>query len=476
MKTHLTRREFVTRTAGLAAAPFLLSNHNAAAAEPGHWVVLVTIDTLRADHCHAYGYPRETTPFLDRLAQRGTRFAQCHSVTGTTYPSHTSILTGLQLPQHGVLGNRSAAFNAEGATMAAHFRAQGYTTAGFGSIKLLQNLSGDFDHFDSTPNGFYRWSEHTVQAVQNFLEKQPSDKPLFLWVHLFDPHEWMNPNEPQAALESMQADEAERERLYEHWTQKQRKAIKTEESSISGLRFGGRDFFIEKQLQYDSRIRYTDGWLEKLYESVESKAPGGALWMVTADHGEALGNHRYDQHARYLYDCIIHVPLVVALPGQKEGTVVQEVVSHTDLWPTLAAAMEWKAPKEHPHRHGLPIFGNAADLDALTRRRIFAQREIKHPDYQASRVWVDDFVYCTHDARYKYIVNGSGEDELYDLAQDPDELNNIAATSPEAAALREDALKMAALLRERAFAPADDTRRPEELTEQEETLRALGYV
>lgn len=483
----LDRREFLKRSTAFAslcaagALPARLGRAETTLEGASRWVVLITIDTLRADHCSVFGYPRSTTPFLERLAENGTKFERCYSTTGTTYPSHTSIFTGLDLPQHGVMANRSPDFTHEAVTMASLFAGQGYKTAAFVSAPFLTKISVGFQHFDANLKDEaipYRWSEDTIGAAMAYLEKQPADEPLFLWVHLFDPHEWMSAKEPQGLLECMQVDAEEQERLFTYWTEVQKKELRVDQTCVSAMRYGRRDYFIEKNLQYDSRIRYTDDWVSKLFEVVEAQAPkDGALWLVTADHGEALGCHHYDQHARYLYNDIIHVPLIAyASNGGLAGNAVSQPVRHPDIWATLAALQGWKTPDGHPARHGVPLFHADGSVNGgLGDRRMFAQRQVKHPEYKTSLSWVDDFVYCLHDETYKYIINGDGNDELYRLIDDPMErVNLVAELTAEAEAWRAEAAKRREELVTGSFAAGENAAAPS--AEEEEILRSLGYI
>ncbi len=483
----MDRRGFLRRGAaafcGAGALEVQAQSTGLEQSSEGQWTILVTIDTLRADHCGCYGYPRTTTPFLDELAVGGVRFDWCRVAVGTTYPSHASLFTGLELPQHGIASNRSPVL-AEGAnTLATMFSEHGYSTGAVVSAPFLWKLQQGFQHFDNEKFDQdlpYRWSEHTVQAARRFLEGKRATEDVFLWLHVFDPHEWMNSKEPQAHLEEMEEEPGEDlDKLFEYWTVEQGKHVKVDDACISGMRLGKKEYFISKQLQYDSRIRYTDKCLRDLFRYVEANGPKkNTLWIVTADHGEALGNHRYDQHGRYLYDDILRVPLIVYESGGRfGGTVVEEPVGHIDVWPTLAERMEWAYKGMLPRRNGRSLLSllNGNPTQAMGRR-YFAHRKVKHPNFETGKKWVDDFVYCLHDGSHKYIVRDAAEDEFYDLREDPLELANLVVPpSSIKEEMRDMALKMLADLRADSLVKKP-SEAPATTSAEEEALRALGYI
>ncbi len=481
-----TRRDFLRASAGATLGGALTLGRAARAQDGGSddqpWVILVTIDTLRADHCGCYGYPRNTTPFLDRMAQEGTRFERCYTTIGTTYPAHTAMMTGLHLPQHGVVNNRSAVFEEEAATLAGQYKAMGYRTAAFVSAPFLYKLQAGFDHLDNdAPEDLpYRWSENTVRAAMDYLEKQPSNAPQFIWVHVFDPHEWMRADEPQGDLESMAVEsDTEREALFEYWTKYQAKFVKADEHSLSALRHGNKNYFIEKQLIYDSRIRYTDEWLAQLFDAIETaRSSSEAIYLWTADHGEALGNHQYDQHGRYLYNHILQVPLIAyATDGAWQGMAKSEPVSHIDIWSTLAARTGVEPGAEQPRRFGVNLFDAEAEATLFAGRQVFGHRLVKHPNHTTAAPWIEDPVYCIQDAQYKYIFNGGDDDELYDLQRDPREMLNIVKDQEALAAkLKADAAKAKEELLANRLARATEGDGTDAPSEDEELLRALGYL
>lgn len=447
----------------------------------GQWTIVVTIDTLRADHCGYRGYPRPTTPFLDKLAAKGLNFTRCYSSTGTTLPAHTTLFTGLELPQHGIQSNRSSAPVAAVKTLAEMFAARDYRTAGFVSIYCLPKLSRGFQKFDGSSDEKvrYRWGEHTLSEASDYLRTRSPWENVFVWVHVFDPHEWMNNEEPQSHLADMKPLPEESEKFFLYWTDRQHKGIKTDDLCISGMRYGDRAYFIEKHLNYDSRIRYTTDCLQSFFDLVENIGPKkNTLWILTADHGEALGNHRYDQHARYLYNEILHVPLIIYASDKRfPARSCDATVGHIDLVPTLADLFNWQDIGQSAPLQGRPLTPFLrGEQKNWNSRTIFAQREVKHPDSKISMGWADNCVYCLQDRKCKCIVHEITENEYYNLEMDPFELNNQSMDPSENRdVLQKKALGKMAYLRTHAVAGIDQgVYVPSK--EENEALRALGYL
>src|SRR6185436_12408394 len=152
-------------------------------------LVLVTIDTLRADHVSCYGYPRETTPFLDSLAERGVRFTRAMSAVSHTAPSHATMLTGLVPAVHGVLHNGEN-LDPGALDLARLFASAGYETAAFLNVEFLRGIAGSFGRTEAFAVTDGHDSADVVDAALAWMEKERKGERFFLWVHLYDPHEW----------------------------------------------------------------------------------------------------------------------------------------------------------------------------------------------------------------------------------------------------------------------------------------------
>jgi arylsulfatase A-like enzyme len=450
------------------ALPPLLALAAAAAlacrgAEPAPNVVLVSIDTLRADALGTYGGP--PTPTLDRLAAEGVVFERAFAPTPTTAPSHATLFTGQDVGRHGLLRNGQALPDAA-ATLAEAFHAAGFRTAGFASSFVLDGRFGwgqgfetwddDLPDASSTmkkapyPGAF--WAEHrfagfdrrataTTQAASAWLAAAP--EPFFLFVHYFDPHA---PYVPPAVYERRTAG----------------LPVALEHRALEGVAPSQLERLIRR---YHAEVLYADEALGALLEAVHAAArTRGVLVVVTSDHGEGLGQHGWLEHAVHLYDEQVRVPLVLHWPDHLPGgRRVRTPVGLLDVAPTLAELA------------GLPPFA-AADgrsLAAAARgegepapRPLFGDRHLVAEDVG----WDRGVKSSVRTEGWKLIRSSTGRAELYDLAADPGELDDAAERAPETAAALGSLLDRhaAALPGAAPGAPLSD--------ETKEALRALGYA
>jgi len=271
----------------------------ALAAEPPS-VLLVTLDTTRADRVGAYGYALAETPTLDRLAAEGSRFARAYSTCPLTIPSHSTIMTGRPPPTHGVRDNGDFILGEHEVTLAERFRDAGYATAAFTSAFPTQARWGFGQGFDvyhdplERPPTALDWRDQrrAGEVIDDALETlADAEGPLFVWVHLFDPHWPYDPPEPFAS------------------------------------RSEGRP--------YDGEIAYADAQLGRLLAWWDDARPESVV-AVTSDHGEGLGEGGEMTHGFLLHDGTIRVPLILRGAGVEVG-VEEGVVSHVDIAPTLLA-------------------------------------------------------------------------------------------------------------------------------------------
>lgn len=267
-------------------------------------VVLVTVDTLRADHVGAYGAATGATPNLDRLAREGTRFEQAISQAPLTLPSHATILTGMLPTEHGVRNNGAGGLAPEHATLAEAFAAKGYATGAFVGAFVLDRRYGldqGFDLYDDeidrddTRAGALEAERDAIAVTDRALRWLGEAKgPFFAWVHLYDPHAPYVPPEPYRS------------------------------------RFAASP--------YDGEIAATDAQIGRLLALLEEKGlRDETIVVVTGDHGESLGEHGELTHGLLLFESTLRVPLIISAPSTKPGRVVREPVSLADLAPTIAA-------------------------------------------------------------------------------------------------------------------------------------------
>jgi choline-sulfatase len=298
-------------------------------------VVLITIDTLRSDRVSSYGSDLVHTPNIDSFASEGVLFSNAASTVPFTLPAHSSILTGLYPPGHGVRENVGYTLDPGIPTLAEVVSDGGWSTAGFVSAFVLDRRWGigrGFDHyFDDfdlaefdTPNlsSVQRSGDVTIGEAVRWLDGRPEDAPFFLWLHLYDPHDPYTPPEPFKS------------------------------------QYPGR--------AYDGEVAYTDSLIGEFRKALEERGLlSSSLVILTADHGEGLGDHGEASHGFFVYDSTIHVSLIMRPPsGVTGGREVDTAVSHVDIFPTILDAVGLAAPKAVHGQSLLPIVaGENVDLD-----------------------------------------------------------------------------------------------------------------
>ena len=425
--------------------------------------MLVTIDTLRADHLGCYGYPRPTSPFLDRLGREGVLFENAFTAVSQTSPAHASIMTGLYMAQHRVVRNgMGLAPLARGGAprLADHFNLAGYDTAAFTAVGFLRGVTAGFRTADvGTGWRDYRQADATVEAALRWLRGKRTTDRFFVWIHLFDPHRPQRA--PDEDLRAMAFASPATELAFAQ-------AIIEKHGVPPGF-FESTGALVKRYVEYDAEIRFADRQLARLHQGMEAAGQNaGTLWIVTADHGEALGSHGLDGHGEHLYAGELRVPLIFWAHGRTASGRVSELVRHVDLLPTLAQLYGWdlkRAPFTLPGRSLAPWLENPARK--LPHASAFAQR--RPPD----RDWEPGDIFTLFDRDWKYIVHTQGQDEFFDLRNDPLELTNLAASAaPLKNQLAQAARDMFARLSREGMnvrsAPVDPA--------QHEELRALGYV
>jgi arylsulfatase len=304
-----------------------------------HDVLLVTVDTLRADHVGAYGFPERTTPEIDRLAARGALFETAIAASSLTAPSHASILTSRFAREHSI-GPRNDRTRLEGApTLAERFRAAGYATAAFVSNAVLARRIGldrGFGRYDdelpeverNRPAFSERSAEPTTRRAIAWLEA-PRREPFFLWVHYQDPH---GPYTPPAGLAERFAGASlaapgPLPTLAGHAGPGGIPAYQALDGVAEPAAYAGR---------YAGEVAWTDRWIGRLVEAAErASGPRGLVLLLTADHGESLGEGGYwFQHGHATSPELARVPFVVLAPGVAPSRR-RESVGHVDVMPTL---------------------------------------------------------------------------------------------------------------------------------------------
>ncbi|HEY7289209.1 MAG TPA: sulfatase-like hydrolase/transferase [Vicinamibacterales bacterium] len=395
-------------------------------------VLVITIDTLRADHLGSYGYQPAQTAALDRLASRGVRFEHASTVAPLTLPAHSSLMTGTFPAAHGVRDNGGFYLGDDQTTLATVMRSQGYRTGGFVAAFVLDHRWGigqGFDrYFDDFDLGKYRvelgldavqrpGSEVVTQAI-DWLDRDTT-RPFFAWVHLYEPHA---PYEPPDAI---------RQRF---------------PPTMAGA--------------YDGEVATADLQVGRLLDHLaDSGRLDRTLVVALGDHGESLGEHGEEQHGFFVYESDIRIPLIIAGP-RVPTRVVPDQVRIVDVMPTVLQLLGVTVPSRVQGRSLLPLLrGEHMDLVGLS--------ETWYPRHHYG--WSE--LTSIQDGRYHFIA--APRRELYDLQADPQELHDIAAENPGRADGFERALRTQ--LAQATTAHAQTTPRAID-PDVEERLRALGYV
>jgi arylsulfatase A-like enzyme/Flp pilus assembly protein TadD len=343
---------------------------------------VVTIDTLRPDHLHCYGYSKIETPAIDGIAQSGVLFENAVTQTPLTPPSHASLFTGLYPTKHHVRNTGGFILQPSSTTLATILQQQGWDTAAFVSSAVMKKLFGFNQGFavydDQMPKPGNsrdiledpeRAAGPTIDRALQWLQGQ-SGKPYFLWVHLYDPH---MPYRPPAPF---------------------------------------RDQY--KGRPYDGEIAYTDYELSRLFDAVHKKSPPDrTLIAVLSDHGESLGEHGEYSHGVFLYDATLRIAFMMSGPGIPAGKRVEQQARTIDFLPTILELMGGQASATVQGASLAPSFAGKEAQTAIS------YGETLYPKINMG--WAELRAIRTN--RWKYIR--APTPELYDLSQDPAEKTNI---------------------------------------------------
>ncbi len=418
-------------------------------------LVVVTLDTLRADRLGCYGYERPTSPELDRLAADAVLFERAVAPMSTTLPTHVSLFTSTNPGRHGVLGNlkhfKQPLVASEGLpTLAQMLARAGYATAAFVSatpLKADTGIGAGFETFDQ-PEKAERRARLTVERAVAWLESRPPG-PFLLWVHLWDPH---SPYQPP--IESARLFEADDPRLAAHLRDR-------------GFPEPDSPRVLEMNNAYDAEVHATDAAVGTLLAALRA----GGLYervaiVAVGDHGEGLGQHHWQLHGK-LYNEQLLVPLIVRFPGRLglNGRRHAGLAAVIDVLPTLAAALELPlAEADRARFEGVDLLAPGGG-----RQSVFSERA-----HRPGAAWEPGLKYALTARDWKYHYLTEGDHQLYDLDSDPHETRDVLAENPEVAArMRQEIERTVARYAElgHGFEISDEQRE-----ERLEELRALGYV
>ncbi len=427
-------------------------------------LVFVTIDTLRADHLGVYGYPRPTSPYLDALGGEGVVFWHAVAASSHTAPSHATMLTSLYPEQHQVLENGHDLDPAIPSLAGLLGEAQ-IETAAFVSVRFLAGLKPGFDALDArvADGDVFRTANLTVDRAVEWLRTRDRSRRFALWVHVYDPHQHVvTTRMPEPWYRLMREDSARRgkELLY---------FVKQEQGYPHDELSGSFD-------RYDAQIAFVDDQIRRLFAVVDEVAPASrTLRVVTADHGEGLGNHGFEGHGKNLYQEQVRVPLILhGDPERLRHAVITGLVRHVDLLPTLAELLGVSVSPARLRLEGVSLVPLLQDPSAdLGIEPAFSQR--RPPDERRLGIgWEPGIKLAAQDGTFKYIRNPEPPHELYDLRSDPYELRNlIRQPLPEKERLERWLLdKHESLTGDHRTKSLSDEIDPELL----EDLKALGYI
>jgi arylsulfatase A-like enzyme len=428
-------------------------------------IVLITIDTLRADHLGSYGYPRDVSPFLDDLAKRSVVFDQAISSCSHTAPSHASLFTSLQPAQHRLLVNGER-LDDRLVTIAEVLSDQGYQTAAFTPMLFLSGLDAGFQVFSAAES--YEPATEVFDRALRHLDSVDAESRVFLWIHLFDVHEWREPKRlDRRSVRWVRQNANPRGRDLRSWLQDNHGLPRNLENfGISIVRAVNR---------YDGQLYSVDQALQSFYQEFEDRGfLDDSVWLITSDHGEGLGNHRHLGHGRSIYEEQIRVPLLVHSPdGWFAVRRVAELVRLVDVAPTIAD-FAGSSMESQP----IPVVGHSF-VDVLRGRgegwtvtEAFAQRR-PADQRRIDQGWIPGDVYATRSSERKLIISTEGPCELFDLFTDPFELDNICdPTDPAVSELMRLLTESFDLMQSQGEGVRSGAASPEVIEE----LKALGYL
>jgi arylsulfatase A-like enzyme len=420
-------------------------------------VVLLSLDTVRADHLGCYGYERDTSPRLDAFARGATLYRRAFASASWTLPTHASLFTGRYAFEHGAHGLRSkdparslAALAPEQTTLAEALRERGYATAGFvANTGFLSPRCGMNQGFETYQ--LKRLPARDLNAAALDFVRRPRKGPFFLFVNYMEAHRPYDARPRPGLLERAPSQATDLvPRLYE--------------AVLPGRADAPADLVRELIDQYDTAIANLDEEVGRLLDGLHAAGrDADTVVVITSDHGEFFGEHRLAEHSKDVYQEVLAVPLLVRAPGQSQGRVVATLASSVDV-PRLILE-HFETPDAW--RELFPL--------ALGNHPVLAEIYYARPKDLWNPVWgprFDRIRTALFDWPLKLIDSSDGRHELFDLSRDPREATNLLATQPaEAQRLR------AELARFRASRPHAPSPEAEPAIEPEiEELRALGYV
>jgi arylsulfatase A-like enzyme len=445
-------------------------------------IVLITIDTLRADHLSCYGYERKTTPTIDKIAEKGILFKNAIAPSSWTAPSMVSLFTSVYPANHGVVNgfvSNKQIFDQEVfadklTTLTEILKAHEYTTFGVSSNLHLSEQCGfarGFDYFKCLSFSPAPFINKTAYSWENDIKN--SDK-FFLWIHYFDPHHFYYPRKPW--IEQYTSHTLTKELYFSKKTIQDFKTLiplfKEDPQTLSDV-----------VALYDSEINYVDSYLGELIKKLELDK--NTLMIITSDHGEEFLEHGKLDHGSHLYSELINIPLIIKLPQSKGKKVIDKQVSLIDIMPTILSLLNIPQPEQ---TLGNSLITPDGEVKNIADRLLFAELERDNKDIKAvltkdwkyiynykekkteltnrlKKAWNENWRYLFN---YKEVIEG-----LYNRKQDPSEHTNLINEIPSVGTQLKDRLNQWVTTTPRYPAkkikiiPSQDMR---------DKLEALGYL
>jgi len=421
-------------------------------------IILISIDTLRSDHLSCYGYQRTTTPHIDRIAEKGVLFKNAYSTAVWTPPAHASMLTGYYSSQHQVIHQNK--LNDDIPTIAQVLKKQGYHTAGFVNNSQVGELVG--------------LAARTNRLAFNWLRNSWNrEQPFYMFIHHIDAHNPLKAPRPFLFhfLSKELRNQIDMEKIWK--VADNPLACFTDDIELN-----------EAELEaltclYDEEIRYVDhilGQLVKLLE--EMNVFDDTLLILTADHGEHLGEHGMYSHVASLYEPIVHIPFILRYPREQSPAVRDDYIQLVDIFPTISAA--GNSEPTHSSLPGKNLLDPNRDGD---NRLLFAEWEGRIPFFVKDRLNDNNRKRITEHfsnkqwmcrrGELKLISDERGTYELYNTVQDPEEKDNLSKKQPAVFDQLREALE--------EWKNSADSSRPSETYEYKDErlkkhLKALGYL
>lgn len=452
----------VVLLAALVSVTFIIEYRSLHPEEvPRDRILLITLDTTRADHLSCYGHHRRTSPFIDSLAESGVLFERAIAPIGRTDPSHASMLTGAYPRTHGCW-KAGLPITGDVASLAEYFQQKGYSTAAILSRAELGptgalHLPG-FDQESVPSRGSWQTSAPLAFRRATAWLCRHRNENVFMWVHFFDPHK---PYVPHPELDR-RFSELKEPRSPKKWLEQ---GENIDDKTVR-----------ESQNLYDEEIAYVDLWVKKLVNWTKELEPGTSrepLLILIADHGEALGESKSQRrrfgfgHVSVIYNSVLHIPFIINWQGEIEaGTIVKELAETTDLAPTMVELVFGKKDFPAQGKNLAPLIKR----EGRTKENRGVAQRYKSNEF-SDRPWLTQNAYAVYKGAFKLLVRPREKYELYNMDTDLNEHNELSSKYPGKV---KDLLKE--LDRWKKRTPKTEPAKKEYDKQERHIFKALGYI